>query len=260
MRIFLLAVPAAASVAFSATGFAQTAQTPAPAASPHTLTANIALVSDYRFRGLSQTFQRPALQGGFDYSHASGLYLGNWNSNVSSSLYPNGNLEMDFYGGYKGTVVGDVGFDVGALYYYYPGTNATLVNNGETHTGRIDNGEIYGALSWKWFTVKYSHAVTDFFSIPDTRGSGYLDASATYDLGGGWGLNGHVGHQKVRHQVDGSYSDWKLGVTKDVSGWVFGASYVDTNARDSVYRLTDSGGKTINIGRSGVVLSVGRTF
>src|SRR5215510_13079620 len=101
------------------------AQTPAPAA-PATpaVTGNIALVSDYRFRGITQTFEEPALQGGFDYAHASGLYLGNWNSNVSQGAgYPGGNLEMDFYGGWK-KAFGDFGLDVGFIYYYYPGTDS----------------------------------------------------------------------------------------------------------------------------------------
>ena len=79
------------------------------------------LATDYRFRGISQTFKNPALQGGLDYAHASGFYIGNWNSSVSGLTYPNGaGLEMDLYGGYKKTI-GDFGFDVGLLQYYYPG-------------------------------------------------------------------------------------------------------------------------------------------
>src|SRR5688572_5950194 len=86
----------AASAAFAIPSLA-TAQAPAAAKSPHVFTGNIALVSDYRFRGISQTFEKPALQGGFDYTHEpSGIYLGNWNSNVSEGAgFPSGNLEMD---------------------------------------------------------------------------------------------------------------------------------------------------------------------
>src|SRR5690242_7047650 len=80
--------------------------------SAHTFTGNATLVSDYRFRGISQTFKLPAIQGGFDYAHASGFYIGNWNSSVSGLSYPNGaGLEMDLYAGYKKTI-GDFGFDV----------------------------------------------------------------------------------------------------------------------------------------------------
>jgi uncharacterized protein (TIGR02001 family) len=74
------------------------AQTPAP--SP--VTGNLTIASDYRFRGISQTYKGPAIQGGVDYAHASGLYVGNWNSNVSSVMFAGGSaIEMDFYGGWK---------------------------------------------------------------------------------------------------------------------------------------------------------------
>ena len=83
------------------------------------------IARSYRFRGIDQTFNKPALQGGIDYSHSSGIYVGNWNSNVNSGAgFPEGNLEMDFYGGWK-TTFGDFGLDVGGIYYYYPGSTAT---------------------------------------------------------------------------------------------------------------------------------------
>src|SRR6185369_9235391 len=143
------------------------AQTAAPAAAApapeHTITGNVGLFSEYRFRGISQTFGKPAIQGGFDYSHASGIYLGNWNSNVNSGAgFPAGNIEMDFYGGWKKSW-DDWGLDVGFIYYYYPGTDAnaasgtTLLNpkTGAIHNGRIDNKEIYVGGSWKWLSAKY---------------------------------------------------------------------------------------------------------
>ncbi len=122
MKKHLLASVAAAAFA------SQLAHAQAPAPTPeHTLTGNMAIVSDYRFRGISQTFGEgfftvgPAIQGGIDYSHSSGLYLGNWNSNVSGNQYPNGSsIEMDFYGGWK-HAWGDFGLDVGTIYYAYPG-------------------------------------------------------------------------------------------------------------------------------------------
>lgn len=214
--------------AFAAPAFAQTA---APA-SEHTLTGNASVFSSYRFRGIDQTFGKPALQGGIDYSHSSGLYAGNWNSNVSEGAgYPGANLEMDFYGGYK-AAFGDFGIDVGAIYYYYPGSDISgLANRGKTYSGAIDNKEIYIGASWKFLSLKYYHAIDDYFSAPDTKGTSYLDFSANYDLGNGWGVNGHVGHLNYKNYDNGSYTDWKLGVTKDVSGYVFGLSYIDTNAK-----------------------------
>jgi uncharacterized protein (TIGR02001 family) len=233
----------------------------AQAATPSPVTGNLSIVSDYRFRGLTQTMKRPALQGGFDYAHASGLYLGNWNSNVSSTIFPNANLEMDFYGGYK-RAFGDVGLDAGFIYYYYPGSLATLTNAGTGTTAtntRIDNKEFYIGGSWKWLSLKYFHSVDDLFSVPDTKNSWYIDGQATFDLGGGWGIVGHIGRQKVKNWGDASYTDYKLGATKDIGGFVFGAAYVDTNAKDSAWTYTDAR-KTMNIGKSGVVLSVAKTF
>lgn len=272
--------------AFAANAFAEEAAPAAPAG-PHTLTGNIGLFSSYRFRGIDQTFGKPALQGGFDYSHESGFYAGNWNSNVSSGAgYPEGNLEMDFYGGYK-TTFGDFGLDVGGLYYYYPGSsynNAALNAKHPTKlaNGVVKNGELYIAGTWKFITLKYSYAVTDYFKLPETQGSGYLDLSASYDLGDGWGVNGHVGHLYLKDfrwvnadttTYGGSYTDWKLGVTKDISGWVIGASYIGTNAKGTcgnveMYCFSNdmntagagSGSKTKDAGRGIAVLSVSKTF
>src|SRR5512139_2147979 len=125
-------------------------------ASPHTLTGNVGLYSQYIFRGLTQTDRDPALQGGFDYSHSSGLYAGTWASNISwlrdfPSYSSGGSLEWDFYGGFKGTFgKSDFGYDVGLLYYYYPGNTFPGV-------AKADTLEAYGAVSWKWLSAKYSY-------------------------------------------------------------------------------------------------------
>src|SRR3954451_2370304 len=154
-----LILASAIFAAFASSAFAQTAD-PAP---EHTFTGNLTLASDYRFRGISQTFGKPAVQGGFDYAHSSGFYVGNWNSNVSGVQYPGGaSLEMDFYGGYKFTPVEDLTADIGLLYYYYPG--ATIGTTGE----KFDNAEIYFAATWKWLSAKYSYGLTDFFGLNST--------------------------------------------------------------------------------------------
>jgi len=218
------------------------------------ITGNMSLVSDYRFRGLSQTFEEPALQGGFDYAHSSGIYLGNWNSSISDSFYAGSPLEMDFYGGYKGTA-GALGYDIGVLYYYYPGSNAPALG------GTIDNLEVYAGVSWQFLSLKYFHAVSDFFGAPNTDGSNYVDLAATYDLGQGWGVNGHIGHQKVKNIANADYTDYKIGLTKDVGGWVFGASFIDTDADAAAYTFTNpASGTTKNIGDSTIVFSVSKTF
>ena len=290
MRKSMLVI--AATTALALPTFATAQQAPAAAKSPHVITGNVALVTDYRFRGISQTFGKPALQGGIDYAHEpTGIYLGNWNSNVNEGAgFPQGNLEMDFYGGWK-KAFGDFGLDLGAIYYYYPGTSAnaargtTLTNPRDatkTHNGKIDNKEIYIGGTWKWLSAKWFYSIDDYFSAPGTKGSNYLDLGATYDLGNGWGVNGHIGRFKLRgwsvgtDATKGSYTDWKVGVTKDISGWVFGAAYVDTNAKGSCNAANPgyycfandlpspavgtAGIKYKDAGRGTIVLSVSKTF
>ncbi len=286
MRNTLVALSLAAATGLPSVVSAQTAA-PAAAPSDHTFTGNVGLFSEYRFRGIAQTFAKPAIQGGFDYAHSSGLYMGNWNSNVSSGAgFPAGNIEMDLYGGWKKSW-NDWGLDVGFIYYYYPGSDAnaasgtTLVNPRtptRTYNGTIDNKEIYIGGSWKWLSAKYYYSVDDYFSQPGTKGSNYLDVSATYDLGGGWGLVGHVGSFRLKgwntaaDVTKANYTDYKLGVTKDMSGWVFGASYIDTTAKGSCNAANPgyycfanalpagAGAKFKDAGKGVVVLSVSKSF
>jgi len=277
MRKLLLSAAVSATFSFPLMVSAQTAPAPAPAAEPPALTGNFGVFSEYRFRGISQTFKKPAIQGGFDYAHSSGAYVGNWNSNVNSGAgYPGGNLEMDLYGGWKKTW-GDWGMDVGGIYYYYPGTDSNttlgLIGNpktGATHTGAVNNKELYIGGSWKFLSVKYYNSMGDYFSVPGTKNSNYLDVSGTYDLGGGWGTVAHVGSLKVKNFSNGNYIDWKLGVTKDLSGWILGASYITTNAKGSCGTTptepycfgndSAAASSTKNAGNSTIVLSVSKTF
>ena len=224
----------------------------------YTFSGNAGLVSDYRFRGFTQTDYDPAFQGGFDFAHKSGFYLGNWNSNVEQSLYTGASLEMDFYGGYKGSV-GDFGYDIGYIYYAYP-------NSGSGDSTKVKNGEIYVGASYRGLvSLKYYHSTTRFFSIGkgtgvDTKNSQYLDLGATYDLGGGFGINGHVGWQKVKNlkdlgAEDDTYADYKAGVTYDLSGWLLGASVIATSKKEFF-----TTGEGEDGGKTRLVVSVSKTF
>jgi uncharacterized protein (TIGR02001 family) len=241
MRKSLASIAVAAALAVPTLAAAQAA-----AASP--VAGNISLVSDYRFRGLTQTFEEPALQGGFDYAHSSGFYVGNWNSSIADTFFGGSPLEMDFYAGYKPTF-GDITLDLGILYYYYPGSSP-----------KIDNTELYAGATWKWLSAKYFHAISDFFGVDDTKGSNYIDLTANFPFGAGWGLVGHIGHQKVKNFSDADYTDYKIGITKDIRGWVLGAAFVDTDAESGSYTFTSGGGKSMNVGDSTVVFSVSKTF
>jgi uncharacterized protein (TIGR02001 family) len=237
------------------------AQAAAPAATPeHSLTGNVALASEYRYRGIAQTNGKPAIQGGFDYGHASGIYLGTWASNVNwlSDQTPvagpvSNSIEWDFYGGYKGTV-GDFTYDLGVLYYWYPGKYPNGFTSPNTFEGYVAGG-------WKWFTLKYSYAFTNLFGFTESSGSQYVDLSGTVDVGAGFNLIGHLGYQYIpgygtRSSGDCSYTDWKIGVTKEWLGLNWGLAYVDTDANRSCY--TNAYGK--NMGGATGVLTVSKTF
>jgi uncharacterized protein (TIGR02001 family) len=258
------ALTAAAVATACSAPFAVMAQTAAAKPEPEfTVTGNAGLFSDYRFRGFSQTDYNPAFQGGIDFAHKSGFYAGNWNSNVSSVLYNGASLEMDFYGGWKTTIEG-FGLDVGTIYYYYPGTGAY-------GPFEADNWEVYIGGSYGPFSAKYYYSFTDFFGLNgdllvpptgvDTKGSQYLDLTATFDLGSGFGVVGHAGWQKIKNAksiglIDDEVWDYKVGVTYDLSGWILGAAVIGTSEKKLFLEsdLSDGAGKT------SVVVSVSKTF
>jgi uncharacterized protein (TIGR02001 family) len=280
------AIALAASGLFATAAFAQSAPAAeAPEVSP--VTANVSVVSDYRYRGISQSNLRPAIQGGFDYAHESGFYIGNWNSSIQ---WVNGNspsvassVEMDFYAGVKKELIGE-GFasDLGVLQYYYP--TSGIPNTGG-YTANPNTTEVYVAQNFTFGPVtgfaKVSYALSTLFGTVNSSGSYYPDLTLNYDTGV-WGLtlNGHVGYQYVAGNVKNgsttwittipngtsnsslySYTDWKLGVTKDFGGGLSGAiAYVGTNAATykGAYSYTSPSGK--NLGQAGGLISLTKTF
>nr|WP_249279037.1 TorF family putative porin [Bordetella genomosp. 5] len=219
------------------------------------VSANLTVASQYRYRGLMQTNNKPALQGGFDYVHPSGLYLGNWNSSIS--WLGDGNdavsapLEMDFYAGYKRTLGEHLDLDLGVLQYYYPGDYPSDYTRPHTT-------EVYAGLGHGPLMFKVSHSLTNLFGFAHSRNSQYYDLSGNFDTGV-WGLtlNLHAGYQYVRNVEDASYWDWKAGVTKTFgTGWTATVSYIDTNAEPRVY--TNSDGR--DMGRGAVLATLTRTF
>ena len=302
------AISAAAVALLSgvATTAAFAADEPAPEVSP--ITANVTVVNDYRYRGISQSNFKPAIQGGFDYAHESGFYIGNWNSSISwigdsyapggsnSSYNPTGKnvsapIEMDFYAGFKKEFIGE-GFasDLGFLQYYYP-TSGIPSNGGST--ANPNTSEVYAAQNFTFGPLtgfaKVSYAVSTLFGTANSTGSYYPDLTMNYDTGF-WGLslNGHVGYQYVAgnqptqnisalgapssvKSISNSslytYTDWKLGVTKDFGGGLSGAiAYVGTNAQTAygsyayAAPITTSGTAGKNLGKAGGLISLTKTF
>lgn len=195
------------------------------------LAYNAGVVSEYRYRGLAQTLGDPAVQGGVDYAHSSGLYVGTWATNISwikDAGASKGNLELDLYGGYKGSITKELSYDVGYLRYEYVGNK--LKDLGGTWVNP-NTDEAYAAVTYGPATLKYSYAFSNLFGLADSKGSTYTDLSATFDLGGGYSLVPHVGVQSIKgaNSAGLSYVDYALTVSKD-----FGAGYSGTVSLISV--------------------------
>lgn len=270
MRKLLLASAVSAIFSLPVSVSAQTAA----AASPHTFTGNFGLYSQYIFRGLTQTNTDPAIQGGFDYSHSSGLYAGTWLSNISwltdsSAItgYSSSSLEWDVYGGYRGTFgKSDFGYDVGLLQYYYPGTHSTTLAPGSV---KADTLELYGAVSWKWLSAKYSHSLgSKTFGVDNSRGTSYLDISANYPFTDKLSVQAHYGKQKfkgstlgVSNDSNATYEDYKLGLTYALpKDFTVGAYYTSTSMTAAQKAFYTNTADNRMLGKDAVTVFVQKTF
>lgn len=242
----------------------------AQSAPESSLSFNVGVVSDYRYRGISQSRLQPALQGGVDYAHKSGFYVGAWGSTIqwikdagtiaknaeviNPGVSVTGPVELDLYAGYKGAV-GDVAYDLGFLRYEY--LHNKLANT--ITYGNANTNEVYGALTYGIFTAKYSHALSNLFGNLDSKNSHYLDLSAAIDLGDGYSLTPHIGYQKLKgpSDADGTYTDYALTLAKDLgNGLSATGALVGTNAKESFYS-TPANKFT---GKSGVVVGLKYSF
>lgn len=249
MKLNAISVIILNSVLASTAAMAQT-KAPEP---DFTLSYNVGVTSDYRFRGIAQSATNPALQAGVDFAHKSGFYLGAWGSNISwikDFGATDGSLEIDLYGGYKGEISKDFTYDLGLITYQYPGNNAAT---------NADTTEIYGALSYGLVTAKYSRSLGNFVANPSSSGSAYFEVAANFDLGSGFTLTPHVGRQSIPNVVNsaGDYTDYSLTLAKDFgSGLSATLAAVGTNADKPFY--TDTKGKFL--GDSALVVGVKYSF
>lgn len=273
---------------------------PALPKSNHSFTGNVGIVSQYVFRGLTQTDGKPAVQGGFDYAHSSGFYLGTWLSNsswftdqnagtasapvalsspgsVGAPYVPyrsnSANLEWDFYGGYKHTFATDWSYDVGLFEFYYPGVYDNVGAYRQPNTT-----EAYAQLGYRWLSFKYSKTISPhFFGVNESKGTSYSDLSAVIPIQDtGFKIQAHVGRQRYPGNPNTgywgasggdnsffTYSDVKLGLTFDRWGYTFGAAWTYANTKHAA-----PDGETTaymnafakNIGRGRVVLLVTKIF
>ena len=223
-----------------------TAAALAPAMSYADVAFNVGAFTDYRYRGISQTRLKPAVQGGVDYSNGP-FYLGAWASNIKwiADIGGGADVELDLYGGVKGELAKGLSYDIGVLAYQYPGHNLALSPN---------TLELYGALTYGPVTAKYSHSTSNLFGFSDSKGSGYFDLSATFEITDGWMLTPHVGRQTVKNNGAYSYTDASLAVSKDFKGLVVSLTAVDV--RTGAY--FGPGGK--DLGKRSLVLGAKYNF
>jgi uncharacterized protein (TIGR02001 family) len=260
MRTTLVGLSLLAAMSAAAPALAEDA--PAPA-SPFTVTGGAAVVSDYRFRGVSQTNTHFALQGTIGVSHESGFYIGTWGSSIDDYISAGSDQEIDLYGGYKKTFDGTT-IDGGLLYYFYPG-NATGTTT-DFLEPYLNVSHTFGPVSAK-VGLNYAfkqHALSCSYDVR-CAGNGREDNLYTYaELSGaipgtGVTLTGHLGESWGRSYLTNGlkdYTDWSLTAAYTWKALTFSVAYVDTDLKKG--ELVSPTGK--NIGKAGVVGSIAVAF
>jgi len=247
------------------------------------VSGNLTFATDYRFRGVSQTYTQPAVQAGLEYASELGVYGGAWGSNVSGNQFLNGaSLELDLYGGYRWEL-GKLGLDLGGQYYWYPSARYNIDPGDHYNTV-----ELYLSTRFRQVSAKYSLAVTDLFGMKtntiggycginsdgtpatsaclgtgSSKGSGYLDLAAAFDIGVGLNLGLHYGYQSVNNYPELAYSDFKLGLSRQFGAFTLGAAAVGTDAETRFYRYTPTTAgsqETAHVAGTTIVLSASKAF
>ena len=257
MKLKVTQIAVAVSLLSAGSVFAQAVAASAAAATPeHTVTANLTFTTNYKFRGQDQVTTRtsavkPALQGGFDYAHASGFYLGNWNSSVNFN--PNNSLESDIYGGYKFNM-GDFAFDVGALAYLYPGLSTA------------NTGELYGGVGYGPFSFKYSQTITKGYfgtgrATSDGDGTSYIYLAYAQEVMPKVTFRASVGHTNFKAAVNRAgtpdFSDYSVGAAYDLgSGFSVAGAFVGASKKNHPAFSYTVGTSTRSLNKSAFIVSL----
>lgn len=287
MRKSLLSLSILSALAMPGVVMAEEAAAPEAAkeAAPSwSVTTNVGWVSDYYTRGVSQSWHKPAIQGGVDLAHTSGFYAGMWGSSITPNTFPDATAEIDLYAGYNGSIpaVEGLGYTVGAIGYIYPGGTWKKYNylgtaNQTPDGGRWNTYEANFGLSYKWLSAKASMTLGNWYGAErntgwdgDTKGSTYLELNAAYPLPF-WNLTliGHVGRLNVNGRLDPNYTsssgvqpsattestspdytDYKVGLSKafkvfNADGWNAGLYYVGAS-NGSYWGKSGYGGASFN--------------
>lgn len=216
------------------------------------LSANVTGTTDYRFRGISQTQNSFAIQGGADVTTESGLYVGTWNSSVSTDVYTRGSgIESDVYFGFRKDVYKGLVLDVGSYNYFYPRTGASF----DTH-------ELYAAASYGPVTARYNYSLNNYFGASNSDGSQYYQVDVNYPLPvySKVAVVGHVGRTEVENHDTSNYTDWNVGATYDLSkGWSTGARYYwNTGVSASTQAVNTVNGQDLT--KEQLVVNLTKTF
>ena len=227
------------------------------------LTGNLGLTSDYRFRGISQTQNAPAVQGGVDYAHSSGLYVGNWNSSVSSQLYTNGaGVESDLYAGYKKDIYKGLTVDVGSYNYFYPRATTTAKTG-----SNFDTYEAFVGLGYGPVAVKYSQTLGNgYFGTANAKNTNYTGADVNQsfeplsaklkDLS----FLAHYGHTSVANSSNLNYNDINVGLGYALpKDWSVNAKYYTNSSMTSTFQTANNvNGQKLY--KNAVVATLTKTF
>ena len=227
------------------------------AASDYSFSANVGIHSDYIFRGYTQTQGQPALQGGFDMSHASGFYAGTWASNVdwttAGGYMKDNSIEIDLYAGYA-TEVSGLGVDAGLLQFIYPGDDIA----GQASTSAT---ELYAGVSKD--IGAFSIGLTSYYVLSDDAwGFANADGSVYWDLSVGTSIGSldwsfHLGDQSFEGQGNeaSDYTDWKVDVSYMLNdSFTVGAFYSDTDMTETTWTVD---GEYLGDSAIGAYLSAG---
>ena len=262
----LLAIPAAAQAQSAPVGTAsadaapssQVAADPAAPPSAITVSGSVAIASDYRFRGVSQSDRQMAVQGGLTIAHESGFYVGTWASNLAGwGTFGGANMELDLIGGYKAKLSGTATLDAGLTWYMYPG-GADKTDFAEPYvklSGTAGPATLTAAAAYapeqqaigKWYATG-ADAAAGVYTRPGAKDDNlYLSGDGAFaitgtpitakaHIGHSWGQDG-LGPNATAVSPTGNYWDWSLGADATWRSLTFNVSYVDTDIsrRDSAY-------------------------
>lgn len=215
------------------------------------VSTNIGATTDYRFRGVSQTQNSLAVQGGVDVNLKNGFYFGNWNSSVSTEVYTGGaGVEVDLYAGYKQQIAGFT-VDVGTHNYFYP--RATSSGNS------FNTNEVYAGVGSGPVTAKVSYSLGDYFGIQNSSGSRYWSVDVVQPIWGGITALAHIGRTDIAGNSALNYTDLNIGAAYTFSGWTLaGRWYTNSNRGSQFTGFNTADGQ--RLGKGSIGLTLGKTF